>query len=55
MEIIRYINNQKLESANMSKYIIESDIILKTIAGVNQRLSEFSTKDISAEKHVEIC
>ena len=55
MEIIRYINNQKLESENMSKYIIESDIILNTIAGVNQRLSEISTNDISAERHVEIC
>ncbi|MCL2077785.1 MAG: hypothetical protein FWH08_05190 [Oscillospiraceae bacterium] len=54
MEIIRYVNNQKLNSENMKNYIIESEIIQKTILQVNERLKAVPDKRRIETKDVEI-
>jgi len=38
----------------MKNYVIESDMISRAIAGVNQRMTEISTRDVSKEITVEI-
>jgi len=40
LEVIRYINNQKLRSGNPANYVVDSDVILETIARVNARLNQ---------------
>ena len=53
MEIIRYINGEKIDSNNMKNYVVESDIILQTIAQVNKRLKENFDKGHNRQKDVE--
>jgi len=39
VEIIRYINGERLECENIKNYIVECNIILETIEQVNERLN----------------
>lgn len=39
MRLIRYVNGKKIE-ADPKRYMIENDVILKTIRAVNDRLGQ---------------
>jgi len=51
MEVIRYINNQRLIPNIPSHYIVESDVILETIAQVNKRRQEIYSPPIYDNRH----
>ena len=38
LNIIRYVNGNRIDEADLAKFEIESDLILKTIRAVNERL-----------------
>jgi hypothetical protein len=54
MEIIRYINGQKLKTNNADRCIIDSDVILRTIAAVNERQRALPDNRHIREKNVEM-
>jgi hypothetical protein len=54
MEIIRYINGQRLKSNNMGTYLIDSDVISQTIAQVNERLRTIPDNRHKRQINVEI-
>jgi hypothetical protein len=39
MRLIRYIDGKRIDKGDLSKYVIESDIVPRTIKTVNDRLS----------------
>ena len=49
MHVIRYVNGRRID-ADLKKYMIGSDLILKTIKTVNERLKNGSHQGILEEK-----
>lgn len=44
MNVRRYVNGREVEKCDLKNIEIHSEIILKTIAAVNQRFEEFQQK-----------